>query len=150
MMTRRFATAVLGFALAATIGMAPTAATGQTPTVPKELAGLQGAWLITSVDGQDIGASGVEIFLTVTGDKYTQTTNGEVVERGTLKVDATKKPMTIDLMISEGQDAGATQLGVIEIGETWIHGKLNSPGATTRPSDFEPADGYFTFAAAKK
>jgi hypothetical protein len=54
------------------------------------------------------------------------------------------------LIIQEGNDAGKTQLGVIDVTGTSLKGKLNSPGDNVRPADFEPADGFFTFVAVKK
>ncbi len=113
------------------------------------LAALQGTWILTSADGEDL-TGGPEIAITVTGDKYVQTVNGDIVERGSIKLDDTKKPMQIDLMIAEGTDAGKTQMGVIEAKGTALRGKLNSPGDNVRPSDFEPADGFFAFTASKK
>jgi hypothetical protein len=38
-----------------------------------------------------------------------------VNERGTIKLDASKKPAWIDLTITEGADAGKLQVGVIEV-----------------------------------
>lgn len=128
-------------------------ASSQAPKeVPKSkiLESLQGAWLFTSADGQDLTGSGQEIYVTITGNAYLQTVNGQQVERGTFKVDETKKPMTLDMIITEGDDAGQTQLGVLQIDGKTIWGKLAQPGMTTRPTDFAPADGYFVFAAVKK
>lgn len=81
--------------------------------------------------------------------KYTQTVNGTVVERGTFKIDASKKPMPLDLIITEGTDAGTVQLGVAEVTASTLRGKLAPPGVTTRPTDFAPAEGYGTFTAVK-
>lgn len=116
----------------------------------KELTSLQGTWLITMVNGEAPPSGGPEVTLTFTGDKYSQTVDDQVVERGNVKLDATKKPIAMDLIITEGDDANKTQLGVLEIGERSIRFKLNAPASSTRPTDFEPADGYFVFVAVKK
>ena len=130
---------------AVTLAIAPVAA--QTD-VPKELAPLQGTWVIVTANGES-AAGGPEITLTITGDKYNQGVNGEIVERGTIKVDATKKPMTIDLNIAEGNDAGKLQLGVIEVNGTTMTGNLGAPGAKERPASLT-ADSAFAFTARKK
>ena len=88
--------------------------------------------------------------LTFTGDKYHQTLGAEVNERGTIKVDASKKPMMIDLIITEGQDAGKTQLGVFEVTGGEIRANLNTPGTTLRPPDFTIKEGFIMFVGKKK
>jgi uncharacterized protein (TIGR03067 family) len=119
------------------------------PAKPKVLDALQGTWVLTTADGQDL-STGPEVAVTITGDKYVQTVNGDIVERGQIKLDETKKPVYIDLAIQEGNDAGKTQMGVIEVSGDTVKGKLNSPGDNVRPNDFEPADGFFAFTAVKK
>ena len=116
----------------------------------KELTSLQGTWVITMIDGEAVAAGAAEVALTIEKDKYNQTLDGQVIERGTIKLDASKKPIAMDLIITEGDDANKTQLGALEIGEKTIRFKLATPGATTRPADFEPADGYFVFVLIKK
>jgi uncharacterized protein (TIGR03067 family) len=118
----------------------------------KTLTAVQGVWVFTSVNGQDATGQ-AEIVITITDDKYVQTIDGNVVEKGTLKFDDTKKPIYMDLVIVEGQDAGKTQLGVFELtSPTAARAKLNTAGETTRPTDFAPApgEGYFVFTAVKK
>jgi uncharacterized protein (TIGR03067 family) len=111
---------------------------------------LQGTWLITSINGQTIADQGPPLTLTFTGEKYHQTLGTEVNERGTIKVDATKKPMTIDLVITEGDDAGKTQLGIIEVTGDTIRANLDRPGAGQRPSDFAVKDGGIMFEGKRK
>ena len=127
----------------------PPATTAADAVTPKTLTALQGTWVLTWADGEDL-TGGPEVALTITDDKYVQTLNGDVVERGQLKIDDAKKPVYITLFILEGNDAGKSQMGVIELTGARLRGKLNSPGDNVRPTDFEPADGFFTFAAVKK
>jgi uncharacterized protein (TIGR03067 family) len=136
--------------LAAALGFA-VGVSAQAPTtaVPKALVPFQGTWVLTSINGQP-GPDGSELALTFTGDKYVQTFNGEVQERGTIKVDPAKKPMTIELTILEGNDGGKTQFGVIEIAGDSMTGNLNTPGDTTKPADFAQQPGFFLFKATKK
>lgn len=125
-------------------------AQGAKPADPNAaaLASLQGKWVINSLNGQT-AAEGMEVSLTFTGDKYAQTMNGEVNERGTIKLDASKKPMTIDLIITEGGDAGKTQLGVFEVTGDKLTANLDIPGAGQRPADLSPREGSLLFLATK-
>ena len=100
----------------------------------KELEKLQGSWAIVAFNGQDVPAE-AQAFLTFNGDKYEQSNNGSVDERGTIKVDPKTKPMSIDLIITEGGDAGKTQPGVYELLDaTTLSIGLALPGNTTRPT----------------
>ena len=124
------------------------AAQGAKPT--GLLAEVQGVWKMTTTNGQDVAAAGQDITVTITGNSYVQSVNGTVVEKGTFKIDESKKPMTIDITVVEGDDAGKTQLGVFELKGTTMTGKLGEPGTTTRPTDFSITEGFFTFVMVKK
>ena len=130
-----------------------TAASAQTPaaqnTMSKELASLQGVWLLTTVNDQNLSDQGVEMALAIDGTKYREVVNGTVDETGTFKLDATKKPMTFDLTILEGNDAGKVQLGIIEVTGDVAKGLFAEPGATTRPADFNSNDGAIFFIAKR-
>jgi len=144
LLTLVLAASVTTVALAQTQTARPTAAAAS-----KTQALAQGTWVLTTANGEDLTGA-PEITVTITGDKYVQTTAGNIVERGSFKIDETKKPMTIDLIISEGDAAGKTQLGVIEVTETTMRGNLNTAGESVRPKDFAPVDGFFAFTAKKK
>ena len=88
--------------------------------------------------------------LTFTGEKYQQAVGAEVNERGTFTVDASKKPMSLDLVIVEGSDAGKTQLGIFEVTGETMRANLDMPGAGQRPADFTIKEGGVMFAARKK
>ena len=106
----------------------------------KELEKLQGNWAITSFNGQDV-PSEAQAFLVFNGDKYEQWNNGSVDERGTIRIDPKTKPMSIDLIITEGNDAGKTQPGVYELTDsTTLSIGLAVPGTTTRPSAIANAE----------
>jgi len=135
--------------------LATTTLFAQTPTAKPEAAKgkaltmLQGTWVFTSTNGQDTAGS-PEILVTITDNKYVQTIGGEVVERGTFKIDETKKPMTMDLAIAEGQSAGQAQVGIFEVTATTLKASLADAGVTTRPADFNQAEGLFVITATKK
>ena len=118
----------------------------------KILASVQGIWMLTSANGQDVAGSGQEMLVTITDDKYVQTVNGETVEKGSFKIDETKKPLALDITVVEGPDAGQKQLAIFELDATGKTMKvaIGQPGAPVRPSAFAVADGVETLVFAKK
>ena len=143
-MTRLMTTLTLAVMLAAGL-----AAQTPAPAMSKELTSVQGTWLLTTVNDQNLSDQGVEMALVLTGNKYQQVVNGSVDETGTFKIDATKTPMTFDLTILEGNDAGKVQLGIIEVTGDIAKGLLAAPGATTRPADFNSNAGEIFFIAKR-
>ena len=106
----------------------------------KELEKLQGNWAVATFNGQDV-PSEAQSFLVFIGDKYEQWNNGSVDERGTIKIDPKTKPMSIDLIITEGNDAGKTQPGLYELTDsTTLSLGLTVPGNTTRPTAIANAE----------
>ena len=151
-MTKRFAVLSLSLAVAMAAIVSASQAGAAKPAAPasKTIAALQGAWMVTNVNGQDMTGSGQEVLVTITDTKYVQTANGQVAERGSFKLDDTKKPMWLDLSITEGDDAGKTQLAVIQVDGKTMQVKLADAGATARPADFAPAEGFTVFTLVKK
>ena len=101
--------------------------------IKKELERLQGNWALTSAAGQALPA-GSHVGLVFAGDTYQGSTNGTIDERGSIKLDPTTKPISIDLVITEGTEAGKTQLGLVEITGDTMTLILAEPGSTVRPS----------------
>lgn len=124
------------------------AQTPKTPTPAQALAAMQGVWLIQTFNGQPAGEG--EVTLTITAEKYAQTVNGAVAERGTVKLDPAKTPMSIDLTIQEGDDAGKLQLGVVAVEGDTMTLKLNTPGSTTRPASLAVEEGFFIVVCTRK
>jgi uncharacterized protein (TIGR03067 family) len=112
------------------LAFAAIAHSAAAQAVAKELAPIQGTWNVVTINGG--AAPGISA--TFTGGKYTQSENGTVVERGSFKIDATKKPQQIDLSIEEGQDKGKVQLGLVEVVRDTLKLNLAAPGGTTRPA----------------
>jgi uncharacterized protein (TIGR03067 family) len=139
----QFSMVIVGVALAATLQ-------SQDSKLPAGIAALQGTWMITTINGQAMPAEGPAMTLTFNGEKYHQTVGGKVTERGTIKVDASKKPMTIDLLIAEGDDAGKIQLGIIELTGDQLRASLDLPNAKQRPTDLNAKDAAFTFAGKRQ
>lgn len=116
-----------------TQGTKPQVKPDTKPQLAKGATALQGTWEVSSINGQ-AASPGNELKLTFEGQKYHQTSAGTINERGTFKVDPTKKPMTIDLSITEGTDAGKTQLGLIEVTGDTMRCTFNQPGVAERPA----------------
>jgi uncharacterized protein (TIGR03067 family) len=138
-----FSMLVAGIALVA-------GALAQDSKATTRAAALQGTWVITSVNGQAAPEGSPEMSLTFTDDKYHQTVGGEVNERGTIKLDTSKTPMAIDLIITEGSDAGKTQLGIIEVTGDTVRANLDTPGTSQRPTDFTVKEGFVMFEGKRK
>ena len=117
---------------------------------PAAAAALQGTWAIASINGQPVPDGASAMTLTFTGDKYHQTVGGQINERGTTKLDATKKPMTIDLIITEGSDAGKTQLGIIEVTADELRVNFAFAGVPQRPTDFTVKEGSLVVLGKKQ
>jgi uncharacterized protein (TIGR03067 family) len=143
MFMTHFSIVIVGLALAATLQ-------SKASKLPAGTEALQGTWMITSINGQAMPAEGPEMTLTFSGEKYHQAVGGKVNERGTIKVDAAKKPMTIDLLIAEGDDAGKIQLGIIEVAGDQMRASLDTPNAKQRPTDLNPKEGAITFVGKRQ
>ena len=132
----------------------PAGQTGQTKpsaqaaAVPAAFKPLQGTWVLTTLEGKPLAEG--DLTFTITGDKYAQAIAGAVNERGTIKLDATKKPMWIDLEITEGADKGKPQVGLIEVTAGVLKGALSFAGISTRPTSFSPAPNVIVFVGKKK
>jgi uncharacterized protein (TIGR03067 family) len=112
------------------------------------MAPFQGTWTLVMPEQAPAGAP-KEILLTITGDRYAQIVDGTVTERGTMTIDAAAKPMTVDLSITEGGDAGKLQVGLIEVSGATMTLHLGFPGSTTGPTSMSPAPGFLLFTMKK-
>jgi len=135
---------------ATVLTLVATAAAQEKPAdAAKTLAAFQGNWVITSINGQSLADSGMEMSLAITGNAYVQTMNGAVNEKGTIKVDTSKKPSPIDFTILEGDDTGKPQVGLIQIEGDVMTAKLGTPGNTVRPTGMAPEEGFFMVTAKR-
>ena len=122
-------------------------ASSASADVKKALDQLQGSWQIVTFNGQD-APPGLDASLVFTGDKYEQWANGSVQERGSIKLDPSTKPMSMDLLIAEGDDAGKVQLGLAEISGDTLSLSFATPGDPNRPKT--PADAALSAILKKK
>ncbi len=58
--------------------------------------------------------------------------------------------MPIDLTIVEGDDAGKTQVGIVEVDGDKLRICFAIPGATERPADFIVKEGFLMVLGSRK
>lgn len=94
----------------------------QDDKVKQEIAKLQGTWTIATleVEGNKLPEQllkGAKI--EVKGDSFVSTMPGAVY-KGTIKIDATASPRTLDLIFTDGPEKGNTSLAIYEVdGDNW-------------------------------
>jgi uncharacterized protein (TIGR03067 family) len=124
--------------------------------VKSDLDALQGSWQCVAGenDGTPAAADTVKTYqLTVKENKYTIMVMGKEIEQGTLKLDSTKKPKTIDVDIASGQDKGKAQHGIYELDKDTFK-VCFAPPEKDRPKELTTKKGSmnlaFSFTRAKK
>jgi uncharacterized protein (TIGR03067 family) len=130
-------------ATAAGIGW-PAARGGDEDAIKAELQKVAGTWRLTSIekDGQKTPDEEVKRHkLVIAGDKYTLRRADKAVEEGTVRIDPTRTPRTIDIFPTEPE--GKVQLGIYEWdGESRIRICFTHPGSDqTRPREFSTTKG---------
>src|SRR5688572_7696102 len=112
---------------------------------------LNGTWLFTSVTAKGkVSVVDGRTSLSFSGINYEQALDGVVNEHGIIQLDQTKKPMTIDFIVSDGDFANSVQLGIIEVTGDTFKLQLTLVGTTVRPVSFEPAPGNLLIIAKRK
>jgi uncharacterized protein (TIGR03067 family) len=127
-------------ALAAGCLLLGTASLVADDDAKKALDALQGTWQLDSfsVDGMKAPADFVkEVKFTVKNNKYSLTIKGQEAESGTIKLDPSKKPKTIDLDIARGNDKGKKQAGIYTLEGDTLTFCLAKPGEADRPAKLE-------------
>jgi uncharacterized protein (TIGR03067 family) len=120
------------------------AAVLQDDAAKKELDKLQGSWTATEYEynGNKGDANFVkQIKMICKDDKYTQKIGDEVVEEGTHKLDPTKKPKTMDITVTAGQEKGKMQLAIYELEGDTLKICAAMHGAKERPKEFSAKAG---------
>lgn len=99
---------------------------------------MQGAWRPVSGEmaGKALGGDALKTTkLVIDGDKYTVTV-GNSPDKGTLKVDASKNPKTMDIVGVEGPNKGKTFLAIYEIKDDTLK-ICYELGVKGRPTEFK-------------
>ena len=103
---------------------------------------LEGTWVMVSVerDGRAIRPQ-TNLKMIYTGDKFVLRAGDDVVVAGTIKLDPTKKPKTIDTTYTEGPNKGQTLKGIYEVdGDTAKFCRAGEPDQD-RPTEFKTKAG---------
>ncbi len=112
---------------------------------------LNGTWVPTI---GEIGGNPFEektlkaIKLVIDGEKY-HVTFGEGGDRGTTKIDPTKKPKTIDIMPAEGPNKGKTIQAIYELKGDTLR-VCYDLSCKSRPAEFKTKKGEQHFLATYK
>ena len=110
---------------------------------PGDLARLQGAWSLVAMtrNGDDAVLDGLEnSTLIFEGNEYRVERRGEVLERGTFRLDPDASPKQVDVTPSQGRDQGKTIRGIYAFeGETLK--TCVAPPEADRPGVFEARPG---------
>ena len=109
----------------------------------KTAAKIDGSWTATggSDAGKQIPPGALDKLMMVVVFKdgnYTVSIMGKEVEKGTYKINAKKKPSTIDMSVQEGKDKGKTQIGIFKIDADQLTMAVVI-GSKDRPKTFDPA-----------
>ena len=103
---------------------------------------LQGTWRPKSGEmaGKAMATEGLKsIKLVIADDKYTVG-----IDRGTIKIDATRKPSTMDIIGVEGPNKGKTFLAIYEVTGDTLKICYDLAGKT-RPTEFKTTTGTMQF-----
>jgi uncharacterized protein (TIGR03067 family) len=125
------------FAVIILAGLLLAADNPSDQAVKDELAKLKGTWTIETVERNGMKMNAISSQVVIADDKYTQKASGDAIEDGTLKLDPSKKPPTIDLIIMSGADKGKKQVGVYELKDDVLRLCLALPGAEQRPMEID-------------
>jgi uncharacterized protein (TIGR03067 family) len=109
----------------------------------KDLEKMQGDWQAARmvVDGYELPADDAQVlFRTVKGDHYTVFRYDKAAGKGTLKLDAAKKPRTVDARPDGPAGAKGPILGIYEFDGDALKLCFATPGKE-RPKDFEAKAG---------
>ena len=106
-----------------------------------------GTWQVVSAEanGNKVSEEDAKKILVINKENGTWTleVEGKVVAKGASKIDPTKKPKTIDLTETEGEEKGKTFLGIYEVGKDSRKVCLAESGKQ-RPAEFssKPGSGH--------
>jgi uncharacterized protein (TIGR03067 family) len=131
------------FLLLPLVGLAFVVGVAAQDAAKEELKRLDGVWRIVSVvsDGKKTPEDAIKgMSVVLSGDTYTVKVDEKQVEKGTQKVDPTKKPKTIDINILEGEDKGKSQLGIYELDGDTLKMCFAAAGQA-RPTEFSSKEG---------
>ena len=122
------------------IGLLIAADDAKKDDTMKDKESLKGTWIVQSSerDGQaDEGSKDATV--TFDGDSVTVITNDRE-QKATFKLDASKKPKTIDFTPSEGSEKDKVVLGIYSLDKDELKVCFTKPGEE-RPTEFSAKEG---------
>ncbi|HYT89054.1 MAG TPA: TIGR03067 domain-containing protein [Gemmataceae bacterium] len=122
-----------------------TVASSQDGDSKKDLKQMEGTWKATmhEIDGKkttEEEQKQADVKLVIKGGKYTVSFGGKVVGKGTVKLDATKKPREVDAIATEGPGKDETMKGIYELKGDEMRVCFAQPGKE-RPTEFRTKEG---------
>lgn len=154
-MRRVLPSVVMIFTFLLCVSLIATAGQGQDKAKAKKKTVVEGTWIGTEDDADNI--------LTFAGDKFTLARKKDKSQAltGTFKLDETKTPIAIDMTVTGGTSKqaekymGKTSLGIVKVDGNKLAWRHNEPGKEGRPKTFTDKEGdakyvLFTFERAKK
>ena len=142
---------------AATVGLLvagfvlPTPAGEKDDAVKKDMKLLEGTWSLQAFEtnGKAIPAENLtKIKLTIKGDKYS-VDFGEKTMELTIKIDPSKKPKAIDVIMTKDGEKAVT-LGIYEVGPDTFRLCRGMEAGKDRPTVFSTKEGSGTVMATYK
>jgi uncharacterized protein (TIGR03067 family) len=122
----------------------------------QDLDRLRGTWTLVAMEikGNPIPGDKVkERVAVIDGKKFTDRVDSEVLAAGTISLDATRSPKTIDVKFTEGSPKGQTSLAIYELDGDILKACCAEPGKD-RPSVFTTKEGtghmLVTYKRAKR
>jgi uncharacterized protein (TIGR03067 family) len=151
---RRPAFLALGIGLLLAVTAPLTAGDAKEEAIKKDRKKYEGTWQVVSleVDGNQVPEEDAKKITVVNeaDGKWAIEVEGKVVARGTSEIDPTKKPKTVDLTVTEGDNIGKTAPGIYELEDDGRKVCLAQPDKE-RPTEFDaPAGSGHILAVLKR
>jgi uncharacterized protein (TIGR03067 family) len=119
-------------------------------SVAQERVRLDGTWAVTAMTVNGRLITGPLGSFTFDEGTYEQSVDGNVIGRGTFRLDQTTKPMMIDLIVVEGGPRGSVQRGIIDVAGNTMRLQLSVVAGDDRPADFTPRPQAYLIVASRK
>lgn len=133
---------VLGFLITAVMGVS-AADDANEDAIKKDRKRIEGTWTIVSlvVNGNSSTVdSGKMIVVNGADGSWNLTVDGQEIVQGTTTIDPSKKPKTIDIKPTTGDDKGKIYQGIYEVGDD-TRKLCFAPTGKPRPTEFTSATG---------
>jgi len=113
--------------------------------IKKDRKRYEGTWQVVAleVDGNKVAEENAKKITVINeaDGKWTIEAEGKVLARGTSAIDPTKKPKTVDLTATEGENKGKTALGIYEFSDDDTRKVCLAMVGKERPTEFAAPSG---------